>query len=42
MSVLFEITPIAWKETLGILAEYYGDYASAQSLTGHSNSLSRR
>ncbi len=41
MSVLLDFTQIAWRETLGILAEYYGDYASAQSLAGHSDSLSR-
>ncbi|SES68643.1 hypothetical protein SAMN04487962_101177 [Marinobacter segnicrescens] len=42
MSVLTDFTQLAWKETLAILAEYYGDYASAQCPAGHSDSLSRR
>ncbi|RKR78653.1 hypothetical protein C7436_0069 [Marinobacter nauticus] len=42
MSVLFDYTQLAWKETFAILAEYYGDYASAQSLADHSDQLSGR
>jgi len=30
MSALSYLTPVAWRDSLGILADYYGNYAIAQ------------